>query len=311
MRALIFAAGMGTRLKPLTDTLPKALIPVCGKPLLEHLIEKLKEAGFCEIVINVHHFAQKIRDFVREKDSFGIDIFFSDETDLLRETGGGIRHAAALLNDGEPFLVHNVDILSNLDIRAFYETHLSGLLELHSGAPEQSVVREGGEKNSVGIDGEVPLATLLVSQRETDRYLLFDSDNNLVAWMNIKTGEVKSPFVELQREAILTGQQNGGEATNGTPVSDAAGSVSQFDYLAFMEEYQLKKYAFAGIHVISPSIFKLMSERPQKFSIIGFYLSVCNKYPVKAYPVEGLKLVDVGKLDSLQKAEHFFNKGYL
>lgn len=177
MKAMIFAAGLGTRLKPITDTMPKALVPVCSKPLLEHLVEKLKRAGFCDVVINVHHFAEMIREYAAQNDNFGINVAFSDETDLLRETGGGIRHAAQLLKDGEPFLVHNVDILSNLDLEDFYEAHMAA-----------------------SISPDTPLATLLVSERETARYFLFDRDNNLVGWMNRLSGEVKSPYSELRRE---------------------------------------------------------------------------------------------------------------
>ena len=135
MKAMIFAAGMGTRLKPITDTMPKALVSVSGKPLLSHVIEKLHSAGFSDFVINLHHFANQIKDYAMSEEfmaslaglnkldnknsGVGVDCFgnsaseiklhFSDETDLLRETGGGVRHAASLLNDGEPFLVHNVD----------------------------------------------------------------------------------------------------------------------------------------------------------------------------------------------------------
>lgn len=273
MKAMIFAAGMGTRLKPLTDTLPKALVPVGGKPLLYHVIENLKAAGFSEFVINVHHFAQQIKDYVRENNFFEANISFSDETDMLRETGGGIRHAAVLLNDGEPFLIHNVDILSNLDVAEFYAAHC----------------------RSVGACGpdshEQPLATLLVSDRKTERYLLFDAEDNLVAWINLKTGEVKSPFAELRREP------------SGVSVEMPEGRQENFDHEAFLKEYGLRKFAFAGIHVLSPEVFRLMGDKPDKFSIITFYLSYCHKYKIKAHIVENLKLVDVGKLDSLHLAE--------
>ena len=107
---MIFAAGLGTRLKPLTDHMPKALVPVAGKPMLEHVIEKLKASGVNEVVINVHHFANQIIDFLKAKDNFGIRIWISDETDELLDTGGGIQKASCYLN--EPFLVHNADILS-------------------------------------------------------------------------------------------------------------------------------------------------------------------------------------------------------
>lgn len=162
MKALIFAAGLGTRLRPLTNSIPKALIPVGGKTLLEQLILKLKAAGFRHIVINVHHFADQIIRFIAERDSFGIDIQISDERDCLLETGGALRKAATWLQGDEAILLHNVDILSNADLGAFYRQH---------------------DKNS--------LATLLVSSRETKRYFLFDAEERLRAWIHTETGEVK------------------------------------------------------------------------------------------------------------------------
>jgi NDP-sugar pyrophosphorylase family protein len=167
MKAMILAAGLGTRLRPITDSLPKALVPVDGKPMLEHLILKLKAAGFREIVINIHHLGEQIIDFLAANDNFGIKINISDERGYLLDTGGGIKQAAKFLTDNnEPFLVHNVDILSNVDLKAFYNHHV-----------------ETG-----------PLATLLVSKRVTSRYLLFDKDNKLCAWHNRDTGELKSFF---------------------------------------------------------------------------------------------------------------------
>ena len=173
MKALIFAAGLGTRLKPLTDTMPKALVPVGGKPLLEHVASKLIAAGYDQLVINVHHFADQIRAYVAERGGWGVDVQFSDETDLLRETGGGIRHAAPLLAGDEPFLVHNVDILSNLDLAWFRAQH-----------------REGD------------LATILVSERETQRYFLFDDEGRLVGWTNIATGEAARYLVDNGADAV-------------------------------------------------------------------------------------------------------------
>ena len=122
MKAMIFAAGLGTRLKPLTDHMPKALVPVAGKPMLEHVINKLKSSGVDEIVINVHHFANQIIDFVKANNNFGITIHISDETDQLLDTGGGIKKASPFFT--EPFIVHNADILSNIDLKELYEYHL-------------------------------------------------------------------------------------------------------------------------------------------------------------------------------------------
>ena len=239
MNAFIFAAGLGTRLKPLTDTMPKALVPVAGKPLLAHVVDKLKTAGCKKIVINIHHFGDMIIDYVKSQGGFGIDIVFSDERQMLLETGGAIKHAVELLGN-EPFLIHNVDILSNVDIKALWEEHLN------SGSA----------------------ATLLVSKRSSTRALLFDAEGNLTAWTNKNTGEVKSPYSDID--------------------------ISN-----------LNEFAFSGIHIFSPSLFKYFGAYPEKFSIIDFYLNTCKAEKIKAYTQEGLQLLDVGKLDSLEKAEAF------
>ena len=156
MKAMIFAAGMGTRLKPMTDNTPKALIPINGRPMLEHVILKLKDAGFHQIVINVHHLGDQIIDFLAANNNFGVQIHISDERDYLLDTGGGIKKAAKFLQGNEPFLVHNVDIMSNVDMKKLYDCHL--------------------ETNLV--------ATLLVSKRNTSRYLLFNKESRLCGWRN-------------------------------------------------------------------------------------------------------------------------------
>lgn len=178
---MIVAAGLGTRLKPLTDSIPKALVPVGGKPLLEHIIRKLSGAGISEIVINIHHFPEQIIRFVEQNDSFGINIHFSDETDALLETGGGIKKARKWLED-DFFLVHNVDILSNLNIASLLAQH----------------------------QRTQPLATLAVSERSTFRYFLFDEDSRLRGWTNLKTGQVKPEQLrhpELFRKLAFSGIQ--------------------------------------------------------------------------------------------------------
>ena len=179
MKAMIFAAGLGTRLKPLTDHMPKALVPVAGKPMLEHVIRKLTASGCDEIVINVHHFADQIIDFVKANNNFGITIHISDETEMLLDTGGGIKKASSFFQ--EPFLIHNVDILSNVDLKSLYEYHLTS-----------------------GND-----ATLLVSPRKTVRYLLFDEENQLCGWVNKDTLQTKPEgFVyqpEVQKEYAFSG----------------------------------------------------------------------------------------------------------
>jgi len=317
MKAMIFAAGLGTRLKPLTDTMPKALVPICGQPLLYHVITKLVQAGYDHIVVNVHHFPDQIIDYLKAHD-FGVRIDVSDERDFLRETGGGIRYAHPLLTDfstppsaplemtgadsfaplemteegssvslgrtetdsfaslgmtegpscrpdgeplscrpsgtplsfrpsgasgeifwKEPFLVHNVDIISNLDLKWFREQH-----------------REGA------------LATLVVSERKTQRYFLFDEDNRLRGWTNIATGEVRSPYPDIDPE-------------------------------------KCRKLAFSGIHLISPAIFEAFDRYGfgDRFSIVDFYLKACAEYPIYGVVPPDFTMVDVGKFATLPEAE--------
>lgn len=202
---MIFAAGLGTRLRPLTDHTPKALVSVAGKPMLERVILRLKEAGFNDITVNIHHFGEQIIGFLRANNNFGVTIHISDEREMLLDTGGGIKKARPFLDGDEPFLVHNADILSDINLAEFYRHH-----------------RES--------DAE---ATLLVSRRQTSRYLLLDDANRLHGWINKSTGETKPEGFSFR-------------------------------------EGRYKEMAFGGIHVISPSLFRYM-ERGQwkeKFSII-------------------------------------------
>lgn len=175
MNAMIFAAGLGTRLRPLTNDRPKALVEVNGKSLLEHNILKLKAAGFDHIVVNIHHFGEQIIEFLRAHDNFGIDIRVSDERGQLLDTGGGIKRAIPLFDTAEPILIHNVDIISHIDLGQLYARHLS--------------TSEAWTK-SVTSDGRALGATLAIHRRVTSRYLLFD-EACLCGWTNVKTGEVK------------------------------------------------------------------------------------------------------------------------
>ena len=246
MKAMIFAAGLGSRLKPLTDTMPKALVPVAGCPMLEHVILKLKASGFTEIVINIHHFGEQIIDFLKTNNDFGLTIHISDERDRLLDTGGGIRKARLFFeNSGEPFLVHNVDILSDMNLKELYDFHMQ------SGS----------------------VATLLASRRTTSRYLLFDTERKLRGWINKDTGQVKP---------------------------------EGFHY----DESLYREYAFSGIHVFSPAVFRLM-EAPRwedKFSIMDFYLATCGQTDYSGYLAEKLELIDIGKPETLARAEEFVKK---
>lgn len=155
---MIFAAGLGTRLKPLTDTMPKALVPLAGKPLLQWQVEKLRDAGITDIIVNVHHFPDMIIDTIRRNNGWGCNISISDERDMLLDTGGGLKKAVM---EG-PILACNVDILSNIDLRTLVS-----------------------EYERTGV------SQLVVSERKTQRYLCFDKRDSLCGWTNIATGELK------------------------------------------------------------------------------------------------------------------------
>jgi len=163
LKALLFAAGLGTRLKEHTQNKPKALVNLAGKPLLQHAIEHLKRFGITDITINVFHFADHVISFVKENNSFGMTIHISDEREQLLDTGGGLKKAAAFLKGTEPILIYNVDVISNLDLNV--------LLKYHQ---EQKA-----------------LATLVVRSRETSRYLMFDQNLQLSGWKNFDTGETR------------------------------------------------------------------------------------------------------------------------
>ena len=155
---MIFAAGLGTRLKPLTDTMPKALVPLAGKPLLQWQVEKLRDAGITDIIVNVHHFPDMIINTIRRNNGWGCNISISDERDMLLDTGGGLKKAVI---EG-PILACNVDILSNIDLRTLVS-----------------------EYERTGV------SQLVVSERKTQRYLCFDKRDSLCGWTNIATGELK------------------------------------------------------------------------------------------------------------------------
>ena len=241
MKAMIFAAGLGTRLKPLTDRIPKALVPVNGIPMLQHVILKLKQAGFTEIVINIHHFGEQIISFLQAHQNFGITVRISDEREELLDTGGGIKKAIPFFSGNEPFLVHNVDILSDIDLKVLYAHHLHTANE----------------------------ATLLASQRSTSRYLLFDHQARLCGWVYKSTQQTKP---------------------------------KGFTYRP--GEYE--EYAFSGIHVISPSLLRLMDEGA--FSIMDFYLQNCRRVLIGGYFVPGLRIIDIGKPEALEQANLLLGK---
>ena len=262
---MIFAAGLGTRLKPLTDRIPKALVRVGGKPLIEYVLKNLVAAGSKRIVVNVHHFANQIIEYLQQND-FGVDICISDETEMLLDTGGGIKNAAPFFNNSEPVLIHNVDILSNVDLRALYNYACEAEIEQK-------------------VD-----AVLLVSLRKTKRYLIFNKDMRLVGWTNVDTGEVKSPY-ETLRELTFTQPYDNNNVTN--------------------EQYGYTLFAFSGIHVIGNKVFEAMNEYSAKFPIMDFYLQYAKDLHFVGKVKNNLKLMDVGKLDTLAEADAFVKQlGY-
>ena len=246
MKAMIFAAGLGTRLRPLTNDRPKALVEVGGKTMLEHVIIKLAKAGFDDITINIHHFGEKIIEFLELNENFGLNIHISDERDMLLDTGGGILKARPFLDGDEPFLVHNADILTDIDLYAIYQHHVESCA----------------------------MATVLVKDRITSRYFVFDDDYRLQGWINKSTGETRPA--------------------------------------AFVHREGLNELAFGGIHVISPSIFEPLEEYSQgqaKFSITPFYVDECHTHLIKGYIQDSpYTWLDVGKPETLKDAELMFTK---
>ncbi|MBR4967528.1 MAG: NTP transferase domain-containing protein [Bacteroidaceae bacterium] len=262
MKTMIFAAGLGTRLKPLTDTLPKALVPVCGKPLIEHVARKLLQVGIDEAVVNIHYFADKVEQWINGQPWIVTEkeckrdgkmlVEVSDERDLLLETGGAVLHARRYLEGCGRFLIHNVDILSNCDIQWF----------------EKQVKDDA-------------LASLLVSDRKTTRFLLFEPDTmRLVGWMNTDTGDY---------------------------------SVTSPD----IRPAECRALAFSGIHILSDKVLALMQEYVEekglpvddvkgvRFPIMSFYMWAAAKRSIYGVVAEDLQFIDVGKLDALKPAEEF------
>lgn len=270
MKALIFAAGLGTRLKPLTDTMPKALVPLAGKTLLQWQVEKLREAGITDIFVNVHHFPDLIIETVRQNEGWGTNITISDERDLLLDTGGGLKKIvkSQLKPLNEPILACNVDILSNIDIRSLIARY-----------------------ESTG------LSQLVVSARQTQRYLLFDNTGILRGWTNIKTGELKPQNLQSQISNFKSQISN--------PISSP-----------------LQQLAFSGMQILSPEILIRLDEMQQdKFSLIDFYLHLCQtntsttpntlispSSALQAYIPTDYLMMDVGKIEQIQEAEDFADR---
>ena len=244
--AMILAAGLGTRLKALTQDKPKALVELNGKPLLQHCIENLIANGFHHIVINVHHFGEQIIDFV-ESQHFDADIQISDERDLLMDTGGGIVKATPLFKKSKAVLVHNVDIISNVNL---------------------------GEMNQQFLDSKDD-AWLLTQDRETNRKLLFDIENQLVGWMN--KAEQQFKWVDDSQSGVSTGS-------------------TTLNY---------NEMAFSGLHFFHSDLFADFECKPQ--SVIDLYLYLAKTKRIISKPIQPDFWFDLGKPEQLQAAENYLN----
>jgi len=236
MKAMVLAAGLGTRLRPLTNNRPKALVEVCGRSLLEITLTRLRDFGIREVIINVHHYADMVMDRVKAAGNFGLRIEFSRE-DVLLDTGGGLKKAAWFLGDSsdKPFILHNVDVISNIDLQQMVEAH--------------------NERGAI--------ATLAVQERKTSRYLLFNDQLQLCG----------RRLVKEEKTEIVCSSQN------------------------------IAELAFAGIHVISPRIFPLLTE-DGVFSIIPAYLRLAAQgEKIQAFRADEYYWRDLGKPENIHQAE--------
>jgi NDP-sugar pyrophosphorylase family protein len=235
MKAMILAAGLGTRLGALTANQPKALVEIQGRTLLDIALKQLAAHGFDEVIINVHHFAGQIKAYLAAHRNFGLRLALSDESGQLLDTGGGIKKAAWFFDDGKPFLVHNVDIVSDINLTQVYAAHQA------SGT----------------------MATLCCSSRPSSRYFLFDAQNRLCGWQNVKTGEQKITVDAPQ---------------------------------------PLRPMAFNGIHVIHPELVARMPQSGA-FSIVDAYLHLSPHAPIACFDASHAEVTDAGKPDTLAQLQ--------
>ena len=239
MNAMIFAAGLGTRLRPLTDSMPKAMVPFMGKPLLWYAIRSVEKAGASRVVVNVHHFADKIVEYI-ESEKWNSEVVISDERDELLDTGGGLVKALPLFEYGEPVLIRNADIVTSFDLKELVDFH-----------------------DKQGSD-----ASLLVMERESSRYLIFDDEMRLCGWKNVQTGE-KIMVRECGKETDL---------------------------------------GFCGIHIMNYDYISSLGEVRKFSIIEGYLDTGKEKVISGLKLKPGTDWFDVGSVDKLHKAEQFYEK---
>jgi NDP-sugar pyrophosphorylase family protein len=273
MKAMILAAGLGTRLRPFTDSRPKALVEINGRTLLEITLARLRSFGIQEVIINVHHFAEMVVDYLRARKNFGMRIEISREDDLLLDTGGGLKKAAWFFLENrntknsaqadEPFVLHNVDVISSIDI--------AQMLSFHN------------EKRA--------LATLAVQSRESSRYLLFNQHNQLVG-RRIHN-----------RDTLLSSTSVGDTGVESCHPERSEGSAFSSDSpLATHHSPLPQPLAFSGIHIISPRLLPLITESGV-FSIIGPYLRLAAQgEKILAFRADASYWRDLGRPSDLAQA---------
>lgn len=238
MQAFIPAAGLGSRLKPLTDHRPKALVEVSGVPLIKIAIDNLSNLGVRKIVVNVHHFADLLTQYLHEN-HWDAEVLISDERSQLLDTGGGLKKAAQFFNPDEPIIIHNVDVLTHFNLQELINQHSSSM----------------------------NIATLAVSQRNTSRYLLFDKQQHLVGWHNVKTDE----FLWVEQ-----------------PINDHI------------------NLAFSGIAILEPHLLDLLPPPDHPFSIIPAYLQIAKNHRINYFLHNTDDWLDVGKPETLQLAQTWY-----
>lgn len=239
MKAMILAAGLGTRLKPWTDKHPKALALINGKSLLQRNLEYLQKFGVNDVIVNVHHFADQIIEAIQNNHGWGSNITISDETGEVLETGGGLKKASHYFAEQENFVLMNVDVLTDMPLDKMISFHVSN---------------------------RSSFATLATTQRNTSRYFLFDEQDELCGWRNVKTGEEK--------------------------ISRAA--------------HELHQKAFSGIHILNKKIFNHLRKFEGKFSMVEVYLATAKTEIIRSFDHSRYKFIDVGKPESIAAAEKLF-----
>jgi NDP-sugar pyrophosphorylase family protein len=288
MKAMVLAAGLGTRLRPLTNDRPKALVEINGRTLLEITISRLRAFGVTEVIINVHHFADMVAQYLKSKNNFGMRIEISREDDLLLDTGGGLKKAAWFFLEAsarhdstkadEPFLLHNVDVISNIDLAAMLQFH----------------------------NEHRALATLAVQSRESGRHLLFN-DQLQLSGRRISNQDTLVPSV---RDAVILSEPKNPRAISTPPITDETAKISVHSPLAARhsplpqskEPSLLLPLAFSGIHVISSRLLPMLTESGP-FSIIDSYLRLSAEgQKILAFRHDNSYWRDLGKPADLAQA---------